>query len=121
MDIETSNESSGNYVLRQTLSYHTKAARCVTTMDNYLLSGGLDNTVHLYIRSNPDSSYVLKHTYNFFNGFIYSIAFMDTCNEFVVGCQDKNVYVCSSDEPSFPTMTFEGHEGPVNCVKVRDF
>jgi WD40 repeat protein len=117
MDIE---HNSNHYVLSQVLFDHKKAVRCLAIQDNMLFSGAVDNKMHLYIREDAASKWALKHTYEFFGGWVLSIAFIPGGEYIVVGCQDKKIYLCSTEDPAHAHNTFEGHEGAVNCVRANE-
>ena len=119
MDIEDT--QNGQFQLSQALEAHTREARCVDIKGNYMISGGTDNVAMLYTREDPTKKWDIKHGYKFFGGFVMDVCFMEDNTEFVVGCQDGKIYICSTDDCSAPTLIFEGHKKPVNCVRYRNF
>lgn len=119
MDIE--NTPMGQYQLSQSLEVHSRDARCVDVKGNHLITGGTDDMVFLFTRVDPSSKWELKHGYKIFGGFAMDLCFMEENTEFVVGCQDGKIYVCSTNDNNAATLIFEGHKKPVNCVRYRNY
>jgi len=114
-------DSTKKFTLSQTLSFHTRDARCLDIYSNYLITGGTDKKVFLYSRSSPSSKWEMVHSYSFFPDWILDVTFMEGSNEFVTACKDNKIYVCSKDDSSAPSLVFEGHKKTVNCVRYKEF
>jgi phospholipase A-2-activating protein len=108
----------GSYVLSQSLAHHSGAARTVDCLGGKLLSGGIDKRVNLYRRSQDTRQYVYDCEFPFFKDYIMAVKIMDD-EKFVVGCKDKNVYICGFEDKRDPLLIFQGHTGPVNSVDIN--
>lgn len=106
------------YTLSQSLMHHSGAARTVDCRNGRLLSGGIDKRCNYYIRKPEHGSYVHECEFPFFKDYILTVKIMDD-DKFIVGCKDKNIYICSFEDKQGPMLCLEGHTGPVNSVEVR--
>lgn len=110
-------EKEGDYFLSQSLMFHTGAARSVDILGDKLLSGGIDKKLNFYLRNKETGTFTHTAEYPFFKDYILFVKII-SAQRFVVGCKDKNVYVCEFDNHKGPVLTLTGHQGPVNSVDV---
>lgn len=106
------------YELSQSLAFHSGAARTVDCRGDLLLSGGIDKRVNLYKRKGTDGKFEHQHEFPFFKDYIMFVRIMDD-EKFIVGCKDKNIYICAFEDKTAPMLILEGHTGPVNSVEFR--
>lgn len=106
------------YELCQSLAFHNGAARTIDLRGDKLLSGGIDKRLNLFKRNSTSGKFEHNQEYPFFKDYIMFIRIMDD-DKFVVGCKDKNIYICSFDDTKGPMLVLEGHTGPVNSVEVQ--
>lgn len=112
MDIE-----NPKYHLSQSLMFHNGAARTCHVHNDKMISGGIDRKVFFYQRTGDKQLFEQKAAYSFFTDYIMYVKIIDN-DKFVVGCKDKNIYICSFEDNQGPMLILEGHEGPVNSVEV---
>lgn len=107
-----------SYVLSQSLAHHNGAARTVDCQGGKLLSGGIDKRCNLFKRNEATKLYVHDSEFPFFKDYIMVVKIMDD-EKFIVGCKDKNVYICGFEEKRDPLLVLSGHTGPVNSVDFK--
>lgn len=98
--------------------HHSGAARTLDCRNGRLLSGGIDKRCNLYLRKGPDNKYEHECEFPFFTDYIMSVKIVDD-DKFIVGCKDKNIYICSFDDKIAPMLSLQGHTGPVNSIEVK--
>jgi WD40 repeat protein len=99
------------------MASHTKAARCLDIVGNYLVTGGLDHFVHLYTYDSASHKYNISMSYPFFKDYIYSVCIFPDASKFAVACKNKNIYICSTTNAEAPLQVLTGHTGIVSYVR----
>lgn len=102
-------ELNPKYQLSQTLFKHSGAARCLAVYKNKLITGGIDKKVNVYERAGEknlfDGDKVVQ--FKFFKDYIYSVVPLND-DQFIVGCKDGNIYICSYEDTENPLVVLEG-------------
>lgn len=105
---------TSNYVLSQTFFNHSGAARTVDIQGDKMVSGGIDKKVVLYER--VEGKFEKKSEFKFFKDYVFCVKIMEGGEQFMVGCKDKNIYICSFDDTEAPMLMLEGKKcGFENC------
>lgn len=98
-------EESSEYCLIQTLQDCKRTTRCLYASKDLLISGNFDNKVNIYQLSlNPTSveagdsgvllpRFELLQTFDIFESFVYSVAYLPGWSWLAVGCKNGSIYV----------------------------
>ena len=95
------------YALSRSFHEHTAAVRSVAVKGLRFLSAGIDKKVILYERT-ENGIFEKKAEYKFFPDYIYTVKMMEDDDQFMVGCKDKKIYICSFADTEAPLLTLEG-------------
>lgn len=104
--MEQENIITDDYVLSQSFFNHSGAARSVDIQGKKLLSSGIDKKVVYYERI--DGKFEKKSEFTFFKDYVYCVRIMEGGDQFIVGCKDKNIYICTFEDTESPMLILEG-------------
>lgn len=111
-------EVGSEYYLSKSFKSHNGAARVVTIQGDRMVTGGIDHKVVTFKRA-ENGTFEQDMEYNFFKDYIYSAIIIDD-SQFVIGCKDKNIYICSFSDFENPLVVLQGHSGVVNSLSYKN-
>lgn len=96
------------YTLSQSFFNHNGAARSIDIKGDKMISGGIDRKVVFYQRTGLNERYEKISEFKFFKDYVYCVKILENEEQFMVGCKDKNIYICSFEDTESPMLIFEG-------------
>lgn len=99
-----------HYVLSQTFYNHNGAARSVDIKGDKLISSGIDKKVVYYERNLENGKFEKKSEFKFFKDYVYIAKIMEGGDQFMAGCKDNKIYICSFEDTEAPMLILEGNK-----------